>query len=74
MKIKDLPLYIISGIVVLGYLFFLFMLLYHPIPEVNRDILNQAAGALLGAFITVVSFWIGSSAGSKNKTDLLNYK
>jgi hypothetical protein len=71
MKTKNLPLYVLSGLIIIGYFAFLFMLQFNEVPVTNRDILNQAAGALLMAFAAVVNYWVGSSAGSNDKTELL---
>jgi hypothetical protein len=38
-----------------------------PIPESNRDLLNIAAGVLLGWGGNVVSFYFGSSKSSRDK-------
>jgi hypothetical protein len=71
MKTKDLPLNILTIVIIVGYFVFLFITLFNPIAEANRDIINQAAGALLMAFAAVVNYRLGSSAGSKEKTELL---
>lgn len=39
-------------------------------PE-NQSILNVLVGALAAAFIQVISYWVGSSSGSKGKDALL---
>ena len=38
-----------------------------PIPEANHDMVNVAGGTLLGAFVSVVSFYFGSSKSSRDK-------
>jgi len=39
--------------------------------EVNRDYYLWASGAVSSAFMTVLAYYFGSSAGSKQKTNLL---
>lgn len=52
-----------------GYALFKF-----EIPSANRDMANIAFGALLGAFSTGISYWLGSSRGSAVKQDMLDKK
>jgi lysozyme family protein len=67
---------VVSTIVVLGF-FAVLMLMMFYIDEIGRvageqsalvmQIVNIAVGALTAAFATVVSFWLGSSQGSRFK-------
>ena len=41
--------------------------------DINRDYLMFASGAIVSAFMTVLAYYFGSSAGSKQKTDLMRY-
>ena len=41
--------------------------------DINRDYLMFASGAIVSAFMTVLAYYFGSSAGSKQKTDLMKY-
>lgn len=74
MKIKDLLMYILGGLIVLGFFCLLGLLIYITIPEPNKDLLNIAIGSLIAAFATVVGYFYGSSKGSSDKTELLNQK
>lgn len=47
-------------------------LLFVAIPEGNKEILYLLAGAIIGAFGTAVSYWLGSSEGSAKKTALMS--
>jgi len=61
---------IVSVIVVIGFFWILWQLLSQTTPPANEDvwqILNITIGALTAGFATVVSFWLGSSQGSRNK-------
>lgn len=57
---------IIAMIVVVGAFAFLFTIVYHPIPEGNKESVNLAAGFVLGVLATVISWYFGSS---KEKSD-----
>jgi cytochrome c biogenesis protein CcdA len=74
MKAKDLAMYILGAIIVLGFFGLLGMLIIKGIPQTNEQLLNIAIGTLLAAFGTVVGYFYGSSSGSKDKTELLNKK
>ncbi|WP_299965215.1 glycosyl hydrolase 108 family protein [uncultured Roseobacter sp.] len=67
---------VISTIIVLGFFSILGILLLQDIPALDLDteqgerlfqIINIVIGALTAAFATVISFWLGSSQGSKQK-------
>lgn len=70
------PLFI-SGVVTIGFFAILLLFIYllaayrgEPLANENRDmfqIINIAIGALTVAFSTVVTFWLGSSDGSRRK-------
>lgn len=51
--------------------FALYMLLTHPLPGPAAELLAALIGALAAKFSTVIDFWVGSSAGSAHKTELL---
>ena len=63
----------VSLTVLIGFFAILLILLIFGMPQqaANRtevlQIINIAIGALAAAFATVVSFWLGSSQGSRNK-------
>lgn len=64
----------ISIIVIVGFFVLLTLLLTRSLPTSDPNIvqvLNLAVGSLLAAFSTVVSYWIGSSQGSRNKDDTI---
>lgn len=47
-------------------------LFFVEIPEGNKEILYLLAGAIIGAFGTAVTYWLGSSDGSAQKTAILS--
>ena len=71
---KEIYMYLLGTIIVIGFFTTLALVLTNSIPETNIDTANQTLGALLMAFGMVVSFFFGSSKGSADKTDLLSNK
>lgn len=65
-------MYVIGAIVVIALVAVVFTLAFIEIPEKNQDEFNIATGIIGTAFMTVVAFYYGSSAGSKRKTDMMN--
>ena len=41
------------------------------LPEANRDLVNVVVGALGTAWISIIGYYFGTSAGSMRKTELL---
>ena len=57
--------------ITLGFFGLLYYLMRHEPPTGSRDILNIMLGSLGSAWIGVVSYYFGSSAGSARKTELM---
>ena len=59
---------------VLAFMVFVLLigLLFVEVPDGNKEILYLLAGAIIGAFGTAVSYWLGSSDGSAQKTALMS--
>ena len=57
--------------ITLGFFGLLYYLLRHEPPTGSRDILNIMLGSLGSAWIGVVTYYFGSSAGSDRKTEIL---
>jgi hypothetical protein len=49
----------------------MFLALTRALPAGSETILNMLLGTLAAMATAVVSYWVGSSAGSAQKTDLL---
>ena len=71
MKAKDIAMYILGALIVVGFFALLGILIFNPVPQGNNDVLNLAIGALITGFATVIGYFYGSSAGSAAKNDLL---
>jgi uncharacterized membrane-anchored protein YitT (DUF2179 family) len=64
----------ISTLIVGGFIAVMFVWLTRPIPNMTEGgltVLNQLVGALTLAFGQVISYWLGSSAGSKTKDGVI---
>ncbi len=68
MKGKDIFMYVLGALVVIGFFSVLFYLIYKGDFE---STLNLAIGALIGAFGTIVGYFYGSSKGSSEKNEML---
>ena len=64
--------YHVTAILAVMVFILLLGLLFVEVPEGNKEILYLLAGAVIGAFGTAVSYWLGSSEGSAQKTALMS--
>lgn len=62
---------IISAIITAGFFAMLYMVLVREIPEGSQRLADIMLGWLGAAFSAVVGYWVGSSAGSAQKTNLM---
>jgi len=68
MKNKEFYMYTLGSLIIIGFFTLLAILMFQPIQESNRDVLNLVVGSLIGAFSTIVGYFFGSSKGSADKT------
>lgn len=59
---------VVSVIAVAGFCLFSYMAIIRPIGA-DRDVLMYLLGIWSGAFLTVLNFWLGTSASSQGKSD-----
>lgn len=71
MKTKELFMYILAIIIVVGIFVLLGILIVREVPVANKDLLNIVVGAFISAFTLVIGYFFGSSKGSADKTELL---
>lgn len=74
MKLKttgEIFRYALGALITIGFFGLLWLILVRQVPVENKDLLNIAVGALIGAFGMVTSFFFGSSVGSAKKTDIM---
>jgi len=69
--IRNIYMYVLAAIIIIGFFILLYMLLGSEIPAGNTEILNIVIGALITCFTSVVAYFFGSSKGSADKTDIL---
>lgn len=62
---------IVSVLITVGFFAMLYLVLQREIPEGSRELANIMLGSLGASFTAVVSYWVGSSAGSAQKTAAL---
>lgn len=74
MRASEKFMYGLGALIAVSVLTIIALLIFFTVPESNSDELNIAIGAILTAFSGVVGYFFGSSAGSKQKTELLNKK
>lgn len=70
-NINTIFMYGLGALIVAGFFVLLVFLVLIPIPQGNNEVLYLAIGSLLAAFSAVVGYFYGSSAGSKQKTEIL---
>lgn len=62
---------IVSTLITVGFFVMLYLVIRREIPEGSRDLANIMLGSLGSSFTAVVGYWVGSSAGSAQKTAAL---
>jgi len=75
-KVNIWPQIVLSAIFITGYFAILYMLFSGgvAISESMRDVVNILLGVLTAAVPQILSFWFGSSLGSKEKTHSMKGK
>lgn len=72
MRTKEILMYVLGGLIVLGFLSILGLFIFEAVPEGNSTLLTAATGVLFAAFNNVVNYFYGSSLGSARKTELMS--
>lgn len=71
---RDIAPVIISGIVIGGFILFSFLAMKPEYSGVKQEVVLFLLGAWSTMSAAVVNYWVGSSAGSKNKDDAIAQK
>lgn len=58
--------------VTIGFFGLMIFMMKWDVPTANKDMLNIMLGALGGAWVSIVAYYFGSSAGSAKKDDTIN--
>lgn len=64
----------LSASITIGFFGVLYTMIYKGVPVGDRDALLVMLGSLGTAWTGVVSYWFGSSQGSKDKTEIMGKK
>lgn len=70
-EVKDNTPKILAYAVTLGFFGVLTFMMMSTVPEQSKDILNIMLGSLGASWTGVISYYFGSTAGSKAKSELL---
>lgn len=70
-EVKDNTPKILAYALVLGFFGVLGFMLFAEVPTSSRDLLNIMLGMLGTSFVSVISYYFGSTAGSSEKSKLL---
>ncbi|ADG20855.1 hypothetical protein [Paraburkholderia atlantica] len=57
--------------VTVGFFGMLILMAVHGLPDKNRDLINVILGSLGTAWVSIIGYYFGTSAGSARKTELL---
>jgi hypothetical protein len=71
MEVKDNTPKILAYAMTIGFFSILTFMLFKAVPLESRDLLNIMLGMLGTSFVSVISYYFGSTAGSSEKTRLL---
>jgi 4-hydroxybenzoate polyprenyltransferase len=69
---KERFMYFLGGMIVSLSFIILVLLVFYPLPEGNKDVVNISLGTFIGMAVTVVAYFFGSSKSSADKTELMN--
>lgn len=70
MNRDNLPVYLAMGTAA-GFISLLWIMAFHDVPSTSHDILMASTGTLGTAFVSIISYHFGSSAGSAKKTEIM---
>jgi len=72
MKAKDIYMYALGAMVVIGFFVVLYVVFKVEMPPANKEIGLILLGVLGAKFGDVIGYFFGSSKGSADKTALIN--
>lgn len=63
--------HVVGTAMILLFALIVYALVFREIPEGNREVFVHMLGIIEGVVVTIVSFYYGSSSGSKAKSDTI---
>ena len=71
MKAKEIYMYALAALFVIGYFILIGLILTMVIPEQNKDIALMLFGTLTAGVSLILGYFFGSSKGSEEKNRML---
>jgi CDP-diglyceride synthetase len=71
MKPKEIYMYALGALIVVGFFFILWIVFVRSMPGPNKDLGLLVIGALVSKFGDVVGYFFGSSKGSADKNEMM---
>lgn len=68
---KDVNLYLLAWVIVLGFFGLVAILIFHELPKDSNGVIFMLFGALSAGFGSVIGYFFGSSKSSADKSELL---
>ncbi len=72
MAVKDKTPMVLAGAITVGFFGLLAVMIFHIIPPDNKEVLDIMIGSLGTAWISVVTYYFGSSSGSAAKSKTID--
>ena len=69
--LKEIYLYILATIIVVGFFALIAALMIYPLPEDSSGVIMMLFGTLSAGFGLVLGYFFGSSKSSVDKTDII---
>ncbi len=69
---RDVNLYVLAWVIVIGFFVLIGVMMFSPIPEANSSATNILFGALISGFTGVIGYFFGSSQSSDMKTKMMS--
>lgn len=72
MKTKEIYMYVLATIVVVGFFVLCGILMKYSLPEGSSEVVFMLFGTLSTGFGTILAYFFGSSKSSSDKTKLMS--
>lgn len=68
---KDIYLYLLASVIVIGFFTLCAVLMYRPLPAGSNEVVFMLFGTLSAAVGSVIGYFFGTSKSSADKTDII---